>query len=157
MFNIEPLLYLRNVRKSNSLILDLDQLFESDEIFTTQRINELINTFLTCFSLDFEYVIVALIYLQRITSKNVDLTLTYTNIKYLLYISLTLAAKFHDDKFEKQTIFSAISGLSRKHFRQIFDLFLDLIDFDLKVDEEEYYSLYTKIKHLVQQKFAMLG
>ena len=93
----------------------------------------------------------------RVLSKNPDLILTYTNVKALLYLSLTMAAKFNDDKFEKQTIFSAVSGLNRKQFRQIFDLFLDLIDFDLKVEEAEYYNLLKKIKMLVQQKFSILG
>lgn len=61
-----------------------------------------------------------------------------------------MAAKFYEDKFEKQTIFSAVSGLSRKQFRQVFDLFLDLIDFDLKVEEEDYYEALRSIKALVQ-------
>jgi hypothetical protein len=121
----------------------IDLILETEEIFTTRHANELINVFLTCFSLGIEYLVVALIYMERVIKKNQDLVLTYTNMKNLLYLSLTIAAKFHEDKFEKQTIFSAVSGLTRKQFRQVFDLFLDLIDFDLKVEEEEYYCLMS--------------
>lgn len=68
-------------------------------------------------------------------------------------ISLTLAVKFHYDKYESKTVFYAITTLSRRQFRVMFDSYLELVDFNLVVQEEEFEAMTKKIKTLVAKKF----
>jgi hypothetical protein len=49
------------------------------------------------------------------------------NAKGVLHTALTLAAKFYIDRFEKNTIFYAIGGLSKKQMREMITVYLDLI------------------------------
>jgi len=81
--------------------------------------------------------------------KNSEVALTHANAKNIVLVSLTLAAKFFDDRFEKGTLFSAVGGLSRKHMRRISDLFLDLIEFELNISEEIYNCYMSKLKTMV--------
>jgi hypothetical protein len=53
--------------------------------------------------------------------------LTENNAKSVLHAALTLATKFHLDKYEKNTIFYAVGGLSKKQMRAMLDTYLDLI------------------------------
>ena len=58
---------------------------------------------------------------------NKELEINSENAKGLLHTALTLSAKFYLDRFEKNTIFYAIGGLSKKHMREMMNVYLDLI------------------------------
>lgn len=99
-----------------------------------------------------------MIYLQRILKMNKDrLTLTYKNLKMLLLISLVMAAKFNEDRFEKRTLFSFAGGVSKAQFKKAFITYLDLIDFNLLVDTEEFNTIKSDIKKQVAKKYASKG
>ena len=53
--------------------------------------------------------------------------ITDTNAKNILHASLTLAAKFYLDKYEKKTIFYAIGGISKQLMNKILHSYLELI------------------------------
>jgi hypothetical protein len=89
--------------------------------------------------------------------KNSEVVLTNSNAINFVLVSLSMAAKFYDDRFEKNTLFSAVAGLQRKHMRRMSDLFLDLIEFDLNTTEEIYNCYLSKLKTMVAEKFAKSG
>ena len=64
-----------------------------------------------------ELVVVALIYIDRLLTRNEHLgaALTESNAKGLLHVALTLATKFNLDRYEKNTIFyGIIVGLQKR-------------------------------------------
>ncbi len=72
-------------------------------------------------------MIIALIYLDRLVLRSSvnDFELSPSTVKLSLLTALVLAAKFYDDRFEKNTIFSAVAGLSRKKLRKLTSFFLN--------------------------------
>lgn len=73
-----------------------------------------ISLFMQCFEVGPEIVVASLIYVERLLKKNKDFYLTERNSKSVLHAALTLSAKFFIDKFEKNTIFYAVGGLSKR-------------------------------------------
>ena len=124
-----------------------------------------IQLFMTCFDVGTEILISALIYIDRLLSMNNDSTtgqnsnfvLTDVNAKSLLLAALTLASKFYLDKFEKNTIFYASGGLTKRKMRNLLDTYLDLIDYKLVIQEEEFNGLMSTIKTMIAHKYAQVG
>jgi hypothetical protein len=76
--------------------------------------------------------------------------LTEVNAKGLLHIALTMSAKFNVDHYEKNTKFYGIvMGLQAWQMRKLTDGFLNLIEFNLFIDEETYQDAMKHIKTLV--------
>ena len=70
--------------------------------------------FMQCFEVGPEIIVAALIYVQRLLRMNPDLiTLNEDNAKGILHAALTLASKTYLDRFEKNTIFYAVGGLTK--------------------------------------------
>lgn len=69
---------------------------------------------MTCFEVGHEIVVASMIYIERLLTKNKNLQMSATTAKSLLHTSLVLASKFYLDKFEKNTIFFAVGGLSKR-------------------------------------------
>lgn len=106
-----------------------------------------------CYDVGPEIIVASLIYIDRLLDKNKNLILTETNAKCILHSALTLASKFFLDKYEKKTIFYAVCGLSKNHMRAMLDMFLDLIEFQLYIDESEYSEYMSKLKKAIASKF----
>ena len=85
---------------------------------------------MTCYDVGPEVIIAALIYTDRLLRLNPNFAMTHLNAKNLLHIGMTMASKFFYDKYEKNTIFFAISSnLNKKQMRAMLDLYLDMLDF----------------------------
>jgi len=71
----------------------------------------MIALFLNCFEVNTDILIIAMIYLDRLVVRctEEDFHLTNSNIKLALFSALVLSIKFYDDRFEKNTIFSAVA------------------------------------------------
>lgn len=84
-----------------------------------------------CYEVGTEVVVTALIYIDRLLSRNSDLLITEVTAKSVLHTALTLATKFLMDRYEKHTIFYLVGGLTKRQMKNMSGLYLDLIGFDL--------------------------
>jgi hypothetical protein len=88
----------------------------------------------------------------------------------MLIAALTLASKFLLDRFERGTIFHILIGnhvgsnsnnkrsiSPKRRMRKMLDLYLDLLQFNLHIDEADYFRELSMIKNLVAEKFAQKG
>jgi hypothetical protein len=81
--------------------------------------------------------ILALIYLNKINSIDKNIILKY-NIHALYFISLYIAVKWLDDEFYDKNMYIKISCLSCETMFDMEILFLNLLNFNVYVSEEEY-------------------
>lgn len=106
-----------------------------------------------CYEVGTEVVVAALIYIDRLLSRNSDLLITEITAKSLLHTALTLATKFLMDRYEKNTIFYAVGGLTKRQMKNMSNYYLDLIDFDLFIPESEYSFYLSKLKTMIAYKY----
>lgn len=67
-------------------------------------------------------VVAALIYIDRILAMNKGAALNESNGKGVLHVALTLATKFHLDRYEKNTIFyGVVVSLNKRKMRFMTD------------------------------------
>jgi Cyclin len=97
-----------------------------------------------------ETFILALIYLDRITSKEKQLEINSYCIHRLFLSGLVVAAKFFEDKYYKNSYYSKVGGISNIELNTLELQFLLLIDFQLYVSDEE----YEKYQHTLMQFFG---
>ena len=82
-------------------------------------------------------LILALIYIDRIYDKN-DFELNEFNIHKLLFTSIIVAMKYNEDRIYDMKCYSKVGGISIKTLTKLEYTFLELIDYDLFVEKEEY-------------------
>ena len=82
-------------------------------------------------------MILSLIYIDRIC-EIADLTLTYFNIHRILFAAVLMAIKYNEDNFYDNKFYSEIAGVKLKELKLIEYTFLDLIDFQMFIDDETY-------------------
>ncbi|CDW79676.1 cyclin2 related protein [Stylonychia lemnae] len=131
--------------------------FEGELIYSDIQVYKFISLFMTCFEVGIEVVVASLIYIDRLLTQNQDLFITDSKAKSILHTAMTLASKFYLDRYEKNTIFYAVGGLSKKQMRNMQDLYLDLVSFNLYISEEEYTSYLSKLKSMIAFKFYQTG
>jgi len=88
--------------------------FEGELIYSDIQVYKFISLFMTCFEVGIEVVVASLIYIDRLLTSNQDLYITDSKAKSILHTAMTLASKFYMDRYEKNTIFYAVGGLSKK-------------------------------------------
>jgi hypothetical protein len=87
---------------------------------------------------------VALIYIERLLLATNKIAgdaaiLTNCNGKGVLHSALTLAAKFNQDNYERNTEFhKAVLPFNMRKMRQMTDAFILFLDFELYVSEQEF-------------------
>ena len=128
--------------------------FEGEVVYSDIQVYKFISLFMTCFEVGPEIVVAALIYIERLLTYNSELYLTETNSKSYLHTALVLASKFYLDRFEKNTIFYAVGGISKRQMRTMTDAYLGLINFHLNIEEEEFNSYMSNLKTMIALKFA---
>ena len=90
------------------------------------------------------HLIVALIYIERLLLATNKIAgdaaiLTNCNGKGVLHSALTLAAKFNQDNYERNTEFhKAVLPFNMRKMRQMTDAFILFLDFELYVSEQEF-------------------
>lgn len=110
-----------------------------------------------------DHVVVSLIYIQRLLEVKNKVAgdravLTDYNAKGVLHSALTLAVKFNLDNYEKNTEFyKAVLPFNMQKMRQMTDAFIDLLDFEMYVSEEEFCNAARQIKRMVQEQYHKLG
>jgi hypothetical protein len=99
--------------------------------------------------------VIALLYLDRLVVRSDDdLKLTDTNIKIIMTACLALAAKFSDDRYEKNTMFCLYAYTNRKVMRSAMSVILNTINFELFVREEDFNNYMNKLEIIMSKKYA---
>ena len=83
-------------------------------------------------------IVIAMIYMDRVVKEHPRVTVTPNTVHRLLAISVTVAAKFHDDYHFDNATYAHIGGITTKEIGRLELYFLDLIEFRLYVSPEEY-------------------
>lgn len=81
-----------------------------------------------------ECLILALIYVDRLTERNKKFVIRSLNIHRLLITAVMLAAKFFDDRFYNNEYYARVGGISNKEINVLEIEFLNLVNFNLHVD-----------------------
>ena len=82
-------------------------------------------------------LILSLILIDHICKKS-DLILTYYNIHRILFGSVLISIKSNEDSYYDNKFYSEIAGVQLKELKSIEYTFLQLSDFNVFVNEEEY-------------------
>ena len=82
-------------------------------------------------------MILTLIYIDRLCELN-HLYLTCYNIHRILFISNLIAIKYNEDSIYSNKYYSEIAGVSLEELNLMENYFVELIDFNLFVPEEEF-------------------
>ena len=90
--------------------------------------------------LDPEYstFIITLIYIYRISLEGILLNIY--NIYKLLIVALNLAIKFNEDDYSDNKYTAKVGGIKLKEMNKLEEIFLLRINFNLRVNEEEFES-----------------
>eukprot|EP00292_Cryptomonas_paramecium_P015861 CAMPEP_0113696040 /NCGR_PEP_ID=MMETSP0038_2-20120614/21251_1 /TAXON_ID=2898 /ORGANISM="Cryptomonas paramecium" /LENGTH=207 /DNA_ID=CAMNT_0000618683 /DNA_START=35 /DNA_END=654 /DNA_ORIENTATION=+ /assembly_acc=CAM_ASM_000170 len=83
-------------------------------------------------------ILVAILYLERLKKKVVDLHITSTSIQRLLLVAVMIAAKFLEDRPTCNSWWALIGSISVAEINALERDFLFHVDFDLAVRSEDY-------------------
>jgi len=97
--------------------------------------------------------IMALIYLDKVGELIEDFSLDSFNVHRMILICLTIACKYNDDYYFKNSYYSKIGGVKPEEFNVLEQEFLiNYIQFGLYVDLETYNSYYQDLISYYQDK-----
>lgn len=82
--------------------------------------------------------VLALAYISRLIKSHPHVTVSTLSCHRLVIISLTLAAKFHDDCFYSNAFYARVGGLRLDEFNGLEAHFLKMLGWGLLVEAEEY-------------------
>eukprot|EP01017_Pseudomicrothorax_dubius_P002629 TRINITY_DN10164_c0_g1_i1.p1 TRINITY_DN10164_c0_g1~~TRINITY_DN10164_c0_g1_i1.p1 ORF type:complete len:140 (-),score=24.76 TRINITY_DN10164_c0_g1_i1:76-495(-) len=108
-------------------------------------IHDYLLRFLVSADCSVESYILALIYIDRLTTSHETFLVSSMNVHRLLLVSIMSAAKFFDDKFYSNEMFSRIGGISNKELNFLELEFLSLMKFNLHVTTEVFLNYYTRV------------
>lgn len=89
-----------------------------------------------------EIYVLALIYLDRLTSKKKDFVINNHCIHRVFLTSLVVAVKYFEDKYYKNSYYSKVGGISNVELNTLELEFLICIDFMLYVSTDEYENYF---------------
>lgn len=98
-------------------------------------------------------LIISMIYIERILSLNDDLELVELNIHRLFLAAFMLALKMFEDEIPSEQALADIAGVKEDQLHAIESRFCRYIDFQLFINPDEYYSLFSKIVLLCNLNF----
>ncbi|KAM3134033.1 hypothetical protein pb186bvf_013875 [Paramecium bursaria] len=93
--------------------------------------------------------VLALIYLDRIQELNTSIILNSYCIHRFLIVAIMIAIKFYDDEYYKNEYYAKIGGITIKEMSELEKEFLDLIQYQLYVDQE-FFRLYEQRLYVFQ-------
>jgi len=82
--------------------------------------------------------VLGLVYIDRLIQSQPHIAVTTLSVHRLLYVSMMIAAKFHDDIFYSNSYYAKIGGLSLKEVNSLEAKFLKYLDFRLQVNAVEF-------------------
>ena len=115
---------------------------QSKSVFSSDKVpNISIEDYLiriqTYSSIEKSTLILSLILIDHICKKS-DLILTYYNIHRILFGSVLISIKYNEDFYYDNKFYSEIAGVKLKELKSIEYTFLQLSDFNVFVNENEY-------------------
>ena len=90
--------------------------------------------------------IISFIYIDRIISLNPGFMITRLNIHRLILVSLILAVKYNDDQYGDNSYYSKVGGIIDQELNSLENGMLDLLQFNLFIDVNEYFQYLRNIK-----------
>ncbi|CAD8101447.1 unnamed protein product [Paramecium primaurelia] len=91
-------------------------------------------------------LIIGLIYLDRIQELNQELQLNNQSAHRYLIIAIVLAIKYQDDDIYKNDYYAKVGGITMQELNDMEKEFLELLDYQLFVQQDLYYFYLKKIK-----------
>mmetsp|Transcript_80663 Transcript_80663/g.211772 ORF Transcript_80663/g.211772 Transcript_80663/m.211772 type:complete len:229 (-) Transcript_80663:14-700(-) len=85
-----------------------------------------------------ECYVVGLLYIDRLIKLHPRFCVSPLSGHRLLLMGMTLAAKFHDDRFYSNAFYAKVGGLTLKEFNMLESRFAHLLDWKFHVRPEEY-------------------
>lgn len=92
-----------------------------------------------------ECLVLGLVYIDRVLHLHPDFVVSGLSIHRLLVTAITLSAKFHNDLFFRNEHYAKVAGLKAQELRSLEARFLQLIDWRLHVQPEEYQRHLTNV------------
>lgn len=91
-----------------------------------------------------ECFVTALVYIDRISKLKSSLPVCDLTVHRLLFIAVTVAAKFQDDVYYSNKYYAKVGGISLREVNALEALFLKMLDWNVCVSGAEY-QLYLKL------------
>lgn len=83
-------------------------------------------------------LVLALVYIDRATLADPNLVISDLTVHQLLCTSLMMAAKFFDDEYYSTKVYANVGGMSSRRLAKLELRLLQLLDWKLGVESEEY-------------------
>ena len=90
-------------------------------------------------------IIIALIYIDKIC-ENSNVQLTMENIHRLILTCVVVSIKYNEDDYYSNEYYAKVGGITLKELNQLEHNMLELLNFDVFVDDDVYESYENQIK-----------
>ena len=127
----------KNLENYKEIIKNQSKMVFSANTVPNISIKDYLTRIQTYSNIEKSTMILSLIYIDRIC-EIADLTLTYFNIHRILFAAVLMAIKYNEDNFYDNKFYSEIAGVKLKELKMIEYTFLDLIDFQMFIDDQTY-------------------
>jgi len=97
-----------------------------------------------------ESFVLALIYIDRLISKNGNFLVNSLNVHRLIITSIMLAVKFFDDQYLNNAYFGEVGGVSCKEMNLLEIEFLFMINFELYVESDLFHKYQERLLNRVE-------
>ncbi len=158
-------LLIQSISKTLSLILEQNKklndynqivMLQSKMVFSAHSIPKIslfdyLTRIQTYSSIEAPTLICSLIYIDRICDI-AGITLTYYNIHRILFAAVLTSIKYNEDVFYDNNYYAQVAGVRTKELKMIEYNFLELIEFNLFILEEEYLKYKNYLESCIDSK-----
>ena len=158
-------LLIQSISKTLSLILEQNKklndynqivMLQSKMVFSAHSIPKIslfdyLTRIQTYSSIEAPTLICSLIYIDRICDI-AGITLTYYNIHRILFAAVLTSIKYNEDVFYDNNYYAQVAGVRTKELKMIEYNFLELIEFNLFILEEEYLKYKNYLESCMDSK-----
>ena len=128
----------------------------SDDTFLNKMDQYDLNTFIKKFSKNFQLdentLILSLMHIDKILSK--DFVITDKNVRYLFCTSMIVSQKFYEDEPIDNNIYAKYVGISAAELTQLELEFLEMLDYNLFVSDEKFYNYKNRMASLYKNNLS---
>ena len=158
-------LLIKSISKTLVLILEQNKklndynqivMLQSKMVFSAHSIPKIslfdyLTRIQTYSSIEAPTLICSLIYIDRICDI-AGITLTYYNIHRILFAAVLTSIKYNEDVFYDNNYYAQVAGVRTKELKMIEYNFLELIEFNLFILEEEYLKYKNYLESCIDSK-----
>ena len=158
-------LLIQSISKTLSLILEQNKklndynqivMLQSKMVFSAHSIPKIslldyLTRIQTYSSIEAPTLICSLIYIDRICDI-AGITLTYYNIHRILFAAVLTSIKYNEDVFYDNNYYAQVAGVRTKELKMIEYNFLELIEFNLFIFEDEYLKYKNYLESCIDSK-----